>query len=63
MMEIDRRIRAKEFMLLLGIQKSKFYNLINDGEIAKPIEASKSDKFWYESYVKSKVEEHKQATA
>lgn len=59
-MEIDRRVRAKEFMILLAIGKDKFYNLVNSGEIKQPIRLSDQDMFWYSSYVKNKVEEHKQ---
>ncbi|WP_159725648.1 helix-turn-helix transcriptional regulator [Acinetobacter proteolyticus] len=56
---IDRRVRAKEFMLLLSIEKDKFYGLVDAGEIEQPIRLSKHDVFWYASYVKKKVEEHK----
>ena len=59
MIEIDRRIRAKEFMQLLSIGKDKFYNMINTGDIQQPIRLSDKDVFWYSSYVKNKVEEHK----
>lgn len=58
-MEIDRRVRAKEFMDLLAIGKDKFYNMIKAGEIRQPIRLSEKDVFWYASYVKDKVEEHK----
>lgn len=58
-MEIDRRIRAKEFMQLLAVEKDKFYKLIKSGEISEPIKVSDRDIFWYSSYVKEKVEEHK----
>ena len=58
-MEIDRRIRAKEFMQLLGIGKDKFYALVNSGDIKQPVRLSEKDVFWYSSYVKNKVEEHK----
>ena len=59
MIEIDRRIRAKEFMQLLSIGKDKFYNMINTGDIQQPIRLSDKDVFWYASYVKQKVEELK----
>ena len=59
MIEIDRRIRAKEFMQLLSIGKDKFYNMINTGDIQQPIRLSDKDVFWYSSYVMNKVEEHK----
>jgi prophage regulatory protein len=58
-MQIDPRIRAKEFMALLSVGKTKFYNMIKRGEIAEPIRLSEKDVFWYASYVKDKVEEHK----
>lgn len=58
-MQIDRRVRAKEFMQLLAIGHAKFYKMIKQGEIKEPIRESKIDVFWYASYVKSKVEEHK----
>ena len=58
-MIIDRRIRAKEFMQLMAIGKDKFYSLVNSGEIRQPIRLSEKDVFWYSSYVKNKVEEHK----
>ncbi|WP_068911290.1 helix-turn-helix transcriptional regulator [Acinetobacter sp. WCHAc010034] len=58
-MEIDRRVRAKEFMHLLSIGKDKFYALVNSGDIEQPIRLAERDVFWYSSYVKNKVEEHK----
>jgi predicted DNA-binding transcriptional regulator AlpA len=45
MIEIDRRIRAKEFMQLLSIGKDKFYNMINTGDIQQPIRLSDKDVF------------------
>ncbi|ENW04486.1 helix-turn-helix transcriptional regulator [Acinetobacter beijerinckii] len=56
---IDRRVRANEFMKLLSIEKDKFYGMIKCGEIENPIRLSPKDVFWYASYVKKKVEEHK----
>ncbi|WP_407410691.1 helix-turn-helix transcriptional regulator [Acinetobacter sp.] len=56
---IDRRVRASEFMQLLAVGREKFYKMINRGEIEKPIKITDRDVFWYESYVKNKVEEHK----
>ena len=58
-MEIDRRIRAKEFMHLLAVGKDKFYAMVNSGDIKQHIRVSDKDVFWYSSYVKNKVEEHK----
>ena len=46
MMEIDRRIRAKEFMQLLSIGKDKFYNLVNCGDIQQPVRLTEKDVFW-----------------
>lgn len=56
---IDRRVRAKEFMQLLSIEKDKFYGMVESGEIEQPVRLSRHDVFWYASYVKKKVEEHK----
>ncbi|WP_269913640.1 helix-turn-helix transcriptional regulator [Acinetobacter sp. HY1485] len=58
-MDIDRRVRAKEFMYFLGIGREQFYRLINDGSIKQPIRINDKNVFWYFSYVKEKVEEHK----
>lgn len=56
---IDRRVRADEFMQLLSIEKDKFYGMIKSGDVEQPIRLSPKDVFWYASYVKKKVEEHK----
>ena len=56
---IDRRVRAKEFMQLLSIKKDVFYSRVKNGEIKQPVRLNKKDVFWHESYVKQKVEEHK----
>ncbi|MBI1452992.1 MULTISPECIES: AlpA family transcriptional regulator [unclassified Acinetobacter] len=61
-MEIDRRVRAKEFMDLMSIGREKFYSLINSGDIQQPIRVTDRDVFWYASYVKNKVEEYKPQT-
>lgn len=58
-MQIDRRVRAKEFMQLLSIKKDAFYSRVKTGEIQQPVRINKKDVFWHESYVKRKVEEHK----
>lgn len=60
-MEIDRRVGANEFMACLSISRNKFYSLIKNGEIEQPIKLSERDVFWYLSYVKQKVEEHKKS--
>ena len=61
-MQIDRRVRAKEFMQLLSIGREKFYKLIKTGKIQQPIRESDRDVYWYASYVKEKVEEYKPQT-
>lgn len=59
MMEIDRRIRAKEFMRLLAIGNDKFYDFVKYGAIQQPVRQTEKDVFWYSSYVRNKVEERK----
>lgn len=59
-MQIDPRVRARDFIKSLDIGKTKFYSMIRKGEIKKPVKLSERDVFWYASYVKEKVEEHKQ---
>ena len=56
---IDRRVRAKEFMTLLSIGRTKFYRMIKKGEIPQPTRVSEKEVFWYESSVKKVVEKHK----
>ncbi|MOA63732.1 hypothetical protein D3C78_1895650 [compost metagenome] len=46
-------------MQLLAIGKDKFYSMVNCGDIRQPVRLSEKDVFWYSSYVKNKVEEHK----
>ncbi|MEC6393403.1 AlpA family phage regulatory protein [Acinetobacter pittii] len=58
-MEIDRRVRAKEFMMLMSIGRTKFYRMIKNGEIPQPIKVSEKEVFWHESSVKKVVEKHK----
>ncbi|MDS7929275.1 AlpA family phage regulatory protein [Acinetobacter sp. V102_4] len=58
-MEIDRRVRAKEFMMLMSIGRTKFYRMIKTGEIPQPIKVSEKEVFWHESSVKKVVEKHK----
>ena len=58
-MEIDRRVRAKEFMMLMSIGRTKFYRMIKNGEIPQPIKVSDKEVFWNESSVKKVVEKHK----
>ncbi len=58
-LNIDRRVRAKEFMTLLSIGRTKFYRMIKKGEIPQPIRVSEKEVFWYESSVKKVVEKHK----
>lgn len=56
---IDRRVRAKEFMMLMSIGRTKFYRMIKNGEIPQPIKVSEKEVFWHESSVKKVVEKHK----
>lgn len=58
-MEIDRRVRAKEFMELLSVKRKKFYELIKKGEISQPHRLTRKDVFWYASEVKAIVEKPK----
>lgn len=58
-MEIDRRVRAKEFMMLMSIGRTKFYRMIKNGEIPQPIKVSDKEVFWHESSVKKVVENTK----
>ncbi|ENX60684.1 hypothetical protein F885_01792 [Acinetobacter higginsii] len=58
-MQIDRRIRATEFMQLLSIKRTKFYRMIKNGEIPQPIKVSDREVYWHESSVKKVVEKHK----
>lgn len=59
MMNIDRRVRASEFMHLMSIGKTKFYKMLKRGEIPDPVRLSEKEVFWYESTVKQEVEKHK----
>ncbi|MCJ0829117.1 AlpA family phage regulatory protein [Acinetobacter sp. NIPH1876] len=58
-MQIDRRVRAAEFMQLLSIKRTKFYRMIKNGEIPQPIKVSDREVYWHESSVKKVVEKHK----
>lgn len=58
-MNIDRRVRAKEFMDLLAVSRTKFYRLLKKGHIPEPIRITEKDVFWYESVVKKEVEKFK----
>ena len=40
-MNIDRRVRAKEFMDLLAVGRTKFYRLLKQGHIPEPVELRK----------------------
>lgn len=59
-MEIDRRVRANDFMKLLSVGKTKFYRMLKQGELPEPIRLSVKDVFWHESQVKKEVEKYKQ---
>ena len=58
-MNIDRRVRAKEFMDFLAVGRTKFYRLLKKGHIPEPIRITEKDVFWYESVVKKEVEKFK----
>lgn len=58
-MNIDRRVRAKEFMGLLAVGRSKFYDMLKKSHIPEPVRLSEKDVFWYESVVKKEVEKFK----
>jgi predicted DNA-binding transcriptional regulator AlpA len=58
-MNIDRRVRAKEFMSLLAVGRTKFYRLLKKDHIPEPIRITEKDVFWYESVVKKEVEKFK----
>ncbi|ATU44169.1 transcriptional regulator [Acinetobacter junii] len=58
-MNIDRRVRAKEFMGLLAVGRTKFYTLLKKGHIPEPVRITEKDVFWYESVVKKEVEKFK----
>ena len=57
---IDKRVRASEFMNLLSVGRTKFYRMLKRGELPKPIKLSEKDVFWHESQVKKEVEKYKQ---
>lgn len=59
LMEIDRRVRASEFMKLLSVGRTKFYNMVKQGDVPEPIKISDKEVFWYESTVKQEVEKYK----
>lgn len=59
-MQIDRRVRASEFMQLMSIGRTKFYRMIKKGEIPQPIRVSDKEVYWHESSVKKVVEKHKE---
>lgn len=41
MLNIDRRVHAKEFMVLLSMKKDAFYDWVNSGEIPQPTRINK----------------------
>lgn len=61
-MYIDRRVRAKEFMNLLAVGRTKFYDMLKKGQIPAPTRITETDVFWYESIVKKEVEKFKDNT-
>ncbi|MEG1695799.1 MAG: AlpA family phage regulatory protein [Acinetobacter sp.] len=58
-MNIDKRVRASEFMSLLSVGRTKFYRMLKHGEIPEPVRLSEKDVFWYEAQVKKEVEKYK----
>ena len=58
-MNIDRRVRAKEFMDLLAVGWTKFYKLLKQDHIPEPVRITEKDVFWYESVVRKEVEKFK----
>ena len=52
-MQIDNRIRAKQFMKLLCIKKSAFYEMVKNGQIQQPIRLSKKDAAGLGRYIDS----------
>jgi len=59
LMRIDRRIRAKEFMALLAVGRTKFYDMLKKGALPTPTRLSEYNVFWYESEAKQEVEKYK----
>ena len=58
-MNIDKRVRANEFMTLLAVGRTKFYRMLKRGELPKPVKLSEKDVFWHASQVKQEVEKYK----
>lgn len=58
-MNIDRRVRAKEFIAYFQLKKMRFIAELTVGEIPQPLRINKKDVFWYESVVKKEVEKFK----
>ena len=58
-MNIDKRVRASEFMNLLSVGRTKFYRMLKRGELPAPVRLSEKDVFWHESQVKKEVEKYK----
>lgn len=58
-MNIDRRVRASEFMKLMAVGKTKFYEMVKSGVVPEPVRLSDREVFWYESIVKKEVEKYK----
>ena len=42
-MDIDRRIKANEFMRLMSVKKTKFYGMVKSGDIPEPVKLSEKE--------------------
>ena len=56
----ERLIRPKEFMYLLGIKQTKFYEILRRGKIPKPISLGSQVKVWPLSQARQVIEDIKQ---
>ena len=59
MAEPDRLIRATEFMNLLGIKRTKFYDAKRAGKFPPPVLLTKRTKVWPQSAVNQVLEDIK----
>ncbi len=59
MAEPDRLIRATEFMNLLGIKRTKFYDAKRAGKFPPPVPLTKRTKVWPQSAVNQVLEDIK----
>ena len=56
----ERLIRPKEFMYLLGIKQTKFYEILREGKIPRPIDLGHKMKVWPLSQARQVIESIKQ---